>query len=152
TGVVGLITDPAGKFAVFNVVESNGTPHTAIVPFDWAAGRLYFPLVYQLSPGTWAAWVYDNTAGTWTGIGVLSLPTSWGKLAPGSITAITWYGPAGDCSEFPRADAYFYPALGYTGTVSTPGAAASSGAGPAGACTSTTTSESPPWSHYRVGS
>lgn len=152
TGLVGVVADPTGKFAVFNVVETNGTQHTAVVPFNWTGGRLYFPLAYQLSPGTWAAWVFDNTAGTWTGIGVLSLPTSWGKVAPGSITAIVWYGPAGDCPEFPRADAYFYPAMGYAGTAATPASATSSGAGGAGACAATRTSESPRWSHYRVGS
>ncbi len=152
-GVVGLVADPAGKFAILNVVETNGTAHTAVVPFSWVAGRLYFPLVYELSPGIWAAWVYDNTAGAWTGIGVLNLPAAWGKVAPGSITALSWYGPAGaGCDGYPLADAYFYPAMGYSGSTAIPATAASSGVGPAGGCPATVTSESPPWSHYRVGS
>ncbi|MCA1690954.1 MAG: hypothetical protein LC733_01680, partial [Actinobacteria bacterium] len=45
-GSLSLVTDPAGKFALFSVREEDGTAHNALVPFEWAAGKFYFPLVY----------------------------------------------------------------------------------------------------------
>lgn len=151
-GVVGLTTDPAGKFAMVNVVEANGTQHLAAVPFDWKADRLYFPLVKQIGPGTLGAWVYDYTAGTWTAIGVLQLPSAWGRLAPGRLTAVVWYGPvAADCSVYPKADVFFAPPSGFFGTTAAYAAPVSSGTAPAGACPATTAVVDGFWARATVG-
>jgi len=120
TGTVALLRVPSGRFAVFSVIETNGTPHTAIVPFNWAPNRFYFLFVYQLSPGSWGAWVYDHTGSTWTTIGALSLPAGWGKLSPTSTTVVWWAGPLTTrCSLYPSADVFFAPPTGFVGTTAT---------------------------------
>jgi glucose/arabinose dehydrogenase len=150
-GAVGLMTDPAGTFAVFTVMEANGTPHSAAVPFNWTANRFYFPLVYQLGPGVWGAWVYDNTAATWTPIGSLNLPAAWGKLSSATFTIAYWYGPvAAQCSQFPLADVLFAPPIGFLGTGSTI-ATATTTAATAGTCAPQTSVEAGGWHRYRVG-
>ena len=92
---VGLVTKPDGKFAVFSVFEANGTAHNAVIAFDWTAGRFYFPFVFQVSPGTWGAWVYDDAAGTWTPIGALTLPVGLGQAGPGQHHGRDLAGPHG---------------------------------------------------------
>ncbi len=147
---VGLVTKPDGKFAVFSVFEANGTAHNAVIAFDWTAGRFYFPFVFQVSPGTWGAWVYDDAAGTWTPIGALTLPAAWGKLAPASITAVTWLGPtAGACATYPRADVAVYAPFGYVGAAGSVAAVTSNGAG-AGECPPVSSVDGP-WARYVVG-
>ncbi|MCA1845693.1 MAG: hypothetical protein LC792_21365, partial [Actinobacteria bacterium] len=59
-GAVGLASTPSGKYAVFSIVRPDGTGTSAVMPFSWSANRFYFPFVYQVSPGTWGAWVYDH--------------------------------------------------------------------------------------------
>jgi len=147
---VGLVTKPDGKFAVFSVFEADGTANVAVVAFDWQAGRFYFPFVFQVSPGTWGAWVYDATADTWTPVGALALPTGWGKLAPASITAVTWLGPtAGDCAAYPRADVAVYAPFGYVGAAGSVATVASNGAG-SGDCPPVSSVDGP-WVRYLVG-
>jgi hypothetical protein len=149
-GQVGLVTNPAGKFAVFSVVESNGTTHDLSVPFPWSANRFYFPLVYQVGPGLWGAWVYDNEAAAWTQIGVHALPPAWGKLAPASITAVAWVGPtAGNCSAYPRADVADYAPFGFVGGAGSVASATTTGAG-VGDCPPEGSVQGP-WAHYRTG-
>lgn len=121
-GVVSLVTDPAGRFVTFSATGPDGTPHGAAIPFQWEGSRAYFTYVYQLAPGTWGAWIYDQTAASWTEIGVLYLPQEWGRLSAVSVTTVAWYGPtAGRCSAYPRADAFFYPPIGYVGGSATVG-------------------------------
>ena len=51
-------------------------------------------------------------------IGTCTRPADWGRLAPASITAVTWLGPvAGDCAAYPRADVAFYAPFGFVGGV-----------------------------------
>ena len=115
-GMIGLAADPGGKLAAISVQGPDGVPRVAAIPFNWVAGRYYFPLVYQLSPGVWGAWVYDNTRATWVFIGQLNLPTQWGKLSPATSTAAQWYGaPATRCSSYPLADVLYYPPAGWVG-------------------------------------
>ncbi len=146
---MGLSTGPAGKFAVFSVKGPDGRSYDAAVPFDWKAGRFYFPLVQQVGPGQWVAMVYDHTAAKWVSIGQLSLPATWGKLAPTTFTIVGWAGgTATSCAGYPRADLFVYPTIGYSaGTVAT---LASSGAG-AGGCTGQATAEGSGWVRYQVG-
>jgi hypothetical protein len=149
-GVIGLAAGPTGKTAVLAVVAADGTPHISAVPFDWTAGALYYPLVYQTGPGSWGGWVLDYSANTWTHIGVLALPPAWGKLAPATVTAAPWFGrTAGTCAAFPRSDVLFYPPVGYVGAtvgLATPRAA---GAG-AGECPPVISNVGP-WARYQVG-
>jgi YVTN family beta-propeller protein len=150
-GVVALVTDPAGKFAAFTVVEGDGTAHSAVVPFQWTANRFYFPFVYQLSPGRWGAWVFDHTANAWTPIGVLDLPVGWGKLAPESVTSVVWYGEtASACSAYPRADVLFYRPTGFVGGSTTMALPVSTQVEPAD-CPASTSVEFGEWMRYRVG-
>lgn len=150
-GVVGLMTDPAGKFAILSVAEPNGPPRTAAVRFNWSEGRFYFPFVYQLGAGSWGASIFDASTGAWTTIGRLSLPSQWGKLAATTVTAASWYGPlAPRCSAYPWADVVFSPPTGYAGsTVSTAGVTAS-GHNP-GDCSVQSSVESTVWARYRLG-
>lgn len=148
---VGLLSDPAGKFALFDVREASGADHLAIVPFPWTAGGLFFPFVYELAPGTWGAWVYDHGAQRWAPIGLLSLPASWGKLSPASATTAIWYGgSATACSAFPAADVLFTPPIGYVGTAPSLAAPAASGVF-AGSCPSQASVLSD-WVRYQIGS
>lgn len=116
-GAVGLAADPSGRYAVFAVNGVDGAPRVAVAPFNWQAGRFYFPFVYQTAPGQWGAWVYDYTAAAWTPIGVFNLPATWGALTQDTATGMAWYGPsATGCAAYPRADAVFYPPTDYYGT------------------------------------
>jgi hypothetical protein len=150
TGSVSLLADPTGRYALFDVVEADGSPHTAIVPFAWTAGRFYLPFVYQLAPGTWGAFVYDAGAGSWTTIGSLNLPDAWGKLSPLTATTALWYGPsAASCAAYPLADVVFAPPLGFVG-VTVAWAAPGSTANGVGTCPSQASLQSG-WARYRLG-
>jgi hypothetical protein len=150
-GMVGLVTQPSGKFAVFSVVDPDGTQHVAAVRFNWTAGRLYFPFVYQLAPGSWGAWVYDNSAATWVPIGLLTLPADFGRLAPASMTLSTWVGaPAPACSSYPSADVLYYPAQGYVGGTGAVATLATSGQTP-GECPASATVAHGVWAYHHLG-
>jgi hypothetical protein len=149
-GQVGLVTNPSGRFAVFSVVEQNGTAHNLSVPFDWSAEQFYFPIVTHLGGGSWGAAVYDDAAATWTSIGTIALPPGWGKLAPASVTAVPWLGlAAGHCDRYPRADVLFYPPFGFVGGIGSVATLTVSAAG-AGDCPPTI-STAGPWTRYQVG-
>lgn len=151
-GIVGLLTLSGQKYAFFSVIAPDGTPHSVAVPFNWQKNRFYLPLVYRLGPGSWGAWVYDYSAGSWVSVGALSVPTSWGKLAPWSLTTVLWHGPSGtSCSAYPSLDAFLYPPLGYIGSDATVASGTSTGTF-AGDCPTTISTELPPWHRYRVGS
>ena len=115
-GQVGLVTNPDGKFAVFSVVEPDGTAHNAVVAFDWKAGRFYFPVRLPARiRDHGVAWVYDHTAATWTADRCPSpFPLGWGKLAPASITAVPWSGPSGGgvLAATPGSTLCFYAPFG----------------------------------------
>jgi hypothetical protein len=150
-GFVGLVTGPGGKYAVASVVGPDGAPHDAVVPFDWAAGRLYFPFVYRFGPRTWGAWVYDEQAATWAPIGLLSLPATWGKLSPTAVSAVGWTAsPVTACSAYPRADVYIQAPLGFVGSTASQATRTGGGATP-GDCAPVPTVDSAPWARYRVG-
>ncbi|HEX6596646.1 MAG TPA: hypothetical protein VF045_06900 [Acidimicrobiales bacterium] len=151
-GAVGVLDDPAGKFAVFSVVEPDGTSHARAVAFEWTAGRLYYPFVYRLSPGTWGAWIYDHTGGAWVPIGQLTLPTTWGGLAPTSFTTAQWYGStAPTCLAFPWADVLFSPPVAYVGTATTT-ATFLAATGLPGDCPTSTIAAEAGWARHRSGS
>lgn len=146
-----LVKLPTGKYAAFVVVDDYGTAHAAAIAFDWKRGGFYFPLVLQLSPGVWGAWVYDNTAGTWVPIGQLTLPVGWGKLAPSTTTTAEWSGSlAASCSAYPRAEVYFHPPVGFVGSSGTIAAAGANGSG-AGDCPAEIGTVSGNWTRYRLG-
>ncbi len=150
-GLVALVKQMNSKYAVFTVSQPSGTVGTAIVPFNWQAGRFYFALVYQLGPGQWGAWVYDNTAAAWVGIGVINTPTAWGELSPATSTTAQWYGRyGGPCSVYPRADVYFFPTYGYQGTDATLSTQSSTGTVP-GECPAENGVAEGIWAHYRLG-
>ena len=150
-GVLGLATEPSGRFAVFSVPGAGGAPQIAAVPFDWSAGHAYFLLVYQVAPGTLGAWVYDNSAGTWTGIGLLTVPGAWGKLGASSVTGAGWYGAtAASCSAYPRAEVVVYPPTGYVGTTPSTAVLWAAGQNP-GDCAPQTAAEPGGWTRYRLG-
>lgn len=150
-GVVGLVTQPSGKYAAVLVVGPDGKSASAAVAFPWAAGHYYFPFVYQLSPGKLGAWVYDYTAGAWTGIGVLDVPVAWGKLAPTSGTIAHWFGEvATSCAAYPKADVYFYPPYGFVGTTPTLATVRTSATGP-GDCPAENSVAFDVWAHYVLG-
>lgn len=151
TGVIGLVTVPGGKYAVFSVKEADGTSHDSAVAFDWKAGRFYFPLVYQVSPGVLAGWVFDHSASTWVPIGAFTLPPAWGALSVLGTTTAAWAGPAAaSCSAFPLADVYFYRPTGfYAGQASEANLAGHLPT--AGDCASQTSVIAGPWVRYRVG-
>ena len=150
SGQVGLVTNPDGKFAVFSVVKPDGTTLDAALPYEWSAFHFYFPFVFPMDHGMWAAWIFDNTAGTWAQIGTHIVPQSWGRLAPASITAVSWLGPvAGDCSMYPRADVAFYAPFGFVGGVGGVATAATTSVG-AGDCPPVADVQGP-WARYQLG-
>lgn len=150
-GVVGLVADPTGKYAVFAVNGSDRVPRSAAVPFEWAVGRFYFPFVYQYAPGLWGAWVYDYTARAWTAIGALELPLAWGTLTQTTTTALSWYGPAAmTCAAYPSADAVFASPTGYVGATPTNASLTRTGVA-VGDCPARTSVEADVWQRYQVG-
>jgi YVTN family beta-propeller protein len=77
--------------------------------------------------------------------------TTWGKLSPGRLTAVVWFGATGaDCADYPRADVYFYPPDGYKAGAHAGSVSSSTGPSPAGGCPVTSSVESG-WSRYRAG-
>jgi hypothetical protein len=151
SGVVGLGTSRAGKVAVFGLTGPEGTGFDTGIAFSWAAGHFYFPFVYGVAPGVWAASLYDFTAATWTPIGSLTVPAAWGKLAPSSATMAIWYGGAPRaCSSYPKADVVFSPPVGYVGATSTVAGLAGTTTTPA-ACPAETSVEATVWARYRLG-
>ena len=151
-GVIGLVTEPAGKFAVLSIAGPDGLPRTAVAPFNWTAGHHYFPLVYQVAPGTFGGWVYDYSAGAWTGIGLLNVPLWWGKIDAASVTGVGWYGAvAPTCASYPRAEVVIYPPTGYIGTTPSTASLVRGGAND-GDCAAQTSADAGGWTRYRVGS
>jgi hypothetical protein len=116
-GFISLDVDGGQKsatFAIYNPADDTFVGNT--VPFNWTAGRLYFPLVYGLGHGTWGGWVYDHAAASWTFIDGETVPLTWGKLRGVSATSVMWVGdPLSSCSAFPLADVMRYPPYGFVG-------------------------------------
>lgn len=121
-GLIALEVDAGQKsatFAIYNPADDSFVGNS--VPFNWTAGRLYFPLVYGLGNGVWGGWVYDHAAASWTFIDGRTVPSSWGKLRGLSATTVLWTGdPLPSCSAYPLADVMRYPPYGFVaGTVAT---------------------------------
>ncbi|MFN2502845.1 MAG: hypothetical protein ABR540_01180 [Acidimicrobiales bacterium] len=150
-GFVGLVTGPGGKYAVASIVGPDGEPRNAVVPFAWSPGRLYLPFIYQVSPGSWGAWVYDDQAGTWVTIGGFSLPQAWGKLAPVTVTAAGWVGAATpSCAAYPHADVFIQAPIGFAGSSAVQATLTSAGT-TAGDCPPLPPVDEYPWAFYRLG-
>jgi subtilisin family serine protease len=150
-GVIELETAAGGKAAVITVTGPTGTPQTLSVPFPWSADRFYFLFVHQLDPGSWGALVFDLAANTWTPIGAIALPSSWGKLSPSSITAVSWLGPPGaSCSAYPRADVVVHAPTGFLHGIAAD-AVLTAGAATAGSCPAENLIGPGGWVRYRVG-
>ena len=148
---IGLVTVPAGKFAVFTVREEGGRSHDAVVAFDWKPGRFYFPLVHQLSPGVWGGWVFDHSASTWVPIGAFTLPAAWGQLSALSTTSASWLGPtASSCASFPQADVYFSRPTGYAAGGAVVEGKVVDHYRLGGTCASDSSTVSGTWARYRV--
>jgi hypothetical protein len=95
--------------------------------------------------------VYDLAAANWVPIGVLSVPTTLGKIASTSVTTATWYGDhASPCGVYPRADVLFYPPTGFVGTTATTATLQSQGTS-AGDCSASNATEFSPWARYQLG-
>ena len=98
------------------------------------------------------AWVYDNTAARWTGIGLFNLPDAWGSLKPASATTVVWTAAAASrCAAYPWVDVFFSPPVVYTSAGSTM-AIATATPSAVGDCATLTTVEAGGWVRYRVGS
>ena len=150
-GAVALVTEATGKYAVVSVAGPDGAPRTAAVRFPWSAGGHYYLLVNQVAPGTLGAWVYDNTAGVWAGIGLLAVPAEWGKLGSHIVTGLAAYGPtAGLCAAYPRFEIVVHPPVGYVGTAPSTATLSGTGQNP-GDCPAQITAESGGWTRYGVG-
>ena len=101
--------------------EESGRTHQVRVEFPWAAFRYYFLYLARLAPGIWGGYVHDATAGTWTEIGLVVLPTRLAKLHQESATGVDWIGPELEsCSGFPLADVYRVKPLGFVGQAPIP--------------------------------
>lgn len=151
TGAVALVKQPAGKFAVFAIAEPGRPLRSATVPFEWRGGGFYFLFVYQVSPGTWGAWVYDHASPTPVPIGSFSLPLAWGGLSTTTVTVSAWAGGAGpSCGTYPLADVMYYPPLGLVGATASYATLTATAQTP-GACAARTSLEHNLWARHRVG-
>jgi len=150
-GAIALVTSPGGRAAMFTVAAPDGTPHTVVIPFNWSSGHFYYSLVHRLGPGSWGGWMYDYSSGVWTFVGRLNLPGEWGKLSPATMTMALWIGStAPTCSEYPRADVYFSPPVGYAGTSVSTAPVGTTKQTP-GACAASTSVEAGTWIRYLLG-
>lgn len=150
-GFIALEVDGGQKlatFAIYNPADANFVGNS--VPFNWTAGRLYFPLVYWLGDGVWGGWVYDHAAVSWTFIDGEAVPASWGKLKGVSATTVLWTGdPLSSCSAYPLADVMRYPPYGFVaGTVAT---SVPLGVNTVPGDCPVQTSSHEGWARYRVG-
>jgi hypothetical protein len=151
-GAVSFLQQGGQKLAVFSIKEAGGSERAVGVPFDWAPGRFYFLFTAKLSPNQWGAWVFDNTAGRWTGIGLLDVPDAWGKAAAASTTTAVWTAtPASACSAYPTADVYFSPPFGYVGPTATMATAAAPATAGPGDCAPHLSVEGGVWARYLIG-
>jgi len=151
-GVSGLVTHEGGKHALLSVVDAGGTAHSVGIRYDWVPSHAYYLFVAQLGPTSFAAWVYDHGAATWTPIGGVDLPGPLGKISPTTVATAFWFGPPGGaCSEYPRADVYFHPPDGYVGTTATTATRTDSGPSADGECPAAASTELSPWVHLRLG-
>ena len=156
-GIISLDTDGADKLATLQVNSGSQVVGIERYPFDWAADRLYFPVVTFLPGNVLAGFVYDVDADAWTFVGTVRVPAAWGRLSPQSTTGIYWYGAAqDDCAAYPAADAYNYAPIGFVDGEADfrTSTAVANGVQP-GDCTATVTNEPDPaetWRHYRAGS
>ncbi|MGH9278448.1 MAG: hypothetical protein ACRD12_10150, partial [Acidimicrobiales bacterium] len=151
-GLIGLVKGPSGKYAQLAVRHGDGHWDSVAIPFHWQANRFYFPLVYEVGPGTWGGWVYDHTAATWSPIGTIQLSPNAGKLRTQSFTTVVWTGPTvAGCAELSRADVLMHPPIGYYGgwttTVGTPDGW---GEHPGG-CPAEMSTVADVWTRYEVG-
>jgi len=153
-GAVTLTTGSQGGIASFSLTElaTRNTVATQI-GYDWLPGRFYFLYAHHLTGDDWGAWVMDWAAATWAFIGSVQAPAGWGSLVNGSLTSVEWAATAahpGNCAQYPRTDAYFFPVLGYQGAQFTVGTHESSSLTP-GDCPSQRDILSNGWIHYRLG-
>jgi hypothetical protein len=112
-GVISLDTDGTQKFASLALNSGSAVVDTERFPFDWQAGRYYFPLVVILPGSAVAGFVYDFDAAAWTFVGSVRAQSAWGELSPASATLLLWYGSQlDDCALYSRADHFRYAPYG----------------------------------------
>jgi hypothetical protein len=159
-GTVGLSTDDQGPIAGIQVNFTDAVT----IRYDWSPGKFYFLFAHHVGGGDWGGWVFDHAASSWTFIGSTPSFPAGQKLrqysgdvvrgAEGSTVPAFHRGGSspveGECSAFPRVDAYYYPMVAYRGSdfaLSTLDLSRSS----FGNCLTETTFEQG-WAHFRVGS
>ncbi|MEW6152470.1 MAG: Ig-like domain-containing protein [Actinomycetota bacterium] len=151
-GMIGLSTGPSGKAALLTVNAAGGQPQTRAVPLAWTANRAYFLYFHDLGGGQWGGWAFDQTASKWTTIGTVSLPSSWGRVAPTSVTSVGWWGQmAPSCAAYPRADVYFHRPTGYVGGNASALELTGHFTGP-GSCAGQAATGPPGWARNQTGS
>lgn len=180
-GYIGIQEDSNGKRAIFSIWDAvssecstvagatcqaflNECSHAppcgqqTLIPYNWTAPKNYATYIVRMSPDRWAGYIHDQTANTWTLVGIITVPSGWGDLGWWSVSWIEWYGAhPTTCPGFPDANVYFYPPISYhPAYYSGNSSAQSNGTGTGdhhsrGGCPSSVTNDLPPWKHHIMG-
>ena len=83
----------------------DGNGMSCHIPYAWEMGHAYRFLVQQTSQGatkgttTWTATVTDTATNKPVTIGVVSVPASWGLIAPGNVAWAEWFRGPDSCDQ-----------------------------------------------------
>lgn len=182
-GYIGLQKDSSGKRAIFSMwgatgAECSNVPgavcqtftnecgqppgvvcgYQTVVPYNWSAPNNYATYVVRLEADRWGGYIYDQTANTWTLVGVVRVPSHWNDFGWWSTSWIEWYAPhPTQCSQYPDANVYWYPPYSYLQAHYSGDPNAWATASPfgdhtsAGDCPAAVLNDIPPWKHHIMG-
>ncbi len=153
-GMISLDTDGAERYATIALNTGSSVAGVRRLAFPWQAGKLYLPLAV-VSGSAVHGFVHDFDARTWTYIGSVPLPGSYGRLTAASTTFLWWYGAdQPDCASIPRVDHYRNGPLGVVNgnPQSIPSTAVTDDVIGSDCPATTTTDPNPSWRRYSAGS
>ena len=118
-GVLGLFGGPASKGFAFQRGRAERDGALLSIPFAWQARRALLPARRpDPVPGSWAAWVFDDDAGTWTSSASSPCPRRGGSWPPpASPPCPGWAPPPVAAPSTRQADVLFYPPVRLRGGV-----------------------------------
>ncbi|HUB88449.1 MAG TPA: hypothetical protein VMA74_01825 [Dyella sp.] len=89
------------------------------IPYAWVIGRNYTFSAQQTATNplaqteTWTGTVTDGTTGATTVIGVVTVPSSWGLIAPGNVAWAEWYNGNISCASRTYISVLYNAPIGY---------------------------------------
>lgn len=89
----------------------SGAGESCRIPYSWTANVRYELAVDRTSSSVWTGTITDTATGKSAVIGTISIPASWGNIAPSSLGGFTeYFSSVPSCSALPRAEETNFPA------------------------------------------